>query len=96
VELLRNYFTSTTTWRILGHRGLVVHSHVDAFVRGVDERHCAGNADLPHRGAVDTGGDGLSAIKVDIAQKTSTGPGSRSGRIKFSQQNVRLGVVVIP
>jgi hypothetical protein len=42
------------------------------------------------------GGYGLSAIKVDIAPTTSSGSGSRSGLIKYSLQNVRLGVVVIP
>lgn len=42
------------------------------------------------------GGYGVSAIKVDIAPTTSSGSGSRSGRIKYSLQNVRLGVVVIP
>jgi len=41
-------------------------------------------------------GYGLSAIKVDIAPTTSSGPGSRSGRIKYSLQNVRLGFVFIP
>ncbi len=42
------------------------------------------------------GGYGLSAIKVDIAPTTSSGSGSRSGRIKYSLQNVRLGVVFVP
>jgi hypothetical protein len=42
------------------------------------------------------GGYGLSAIKVDIAPTTSSGSGSRSGRIKYSLQNVRLGFVFIP
>jgi hypothetical protein len=42
------------------------------------------------------GGYGVSAIKVDIAQARSVGPGSRSGRIKYSIQNVSLGVVVVP
>lgn len=44
------------------------------------------------------GGYGLSAVKVDIAPTTSSGggSGSRSGRIKYSMQNVRLGVVVVP
>ncbi len=42
------------------------------------------------------GGYGLTAIKVDIAQKRSSGPGSRSGMLKYSLQNVRFGVVFIP
>ena len=42
------------------------------------------------------GGYGLTAIKVDIAPTTSSGSGSRSGRIKYSLQNVRLGLVFIP
>lgn len=42
------------------------------------------------------GGYGLTAIKVDIDPTTSSGSGSRSGRIKYSLQNVRLGVIVIP
>ncbi|HKA58123.1 MAG TPA: hypothetical protein VKD28_05875 [Gemmatimonadales bacterium] len=42
------------------------------------------------------GGYGVSAIKLDIDPTTSSGSGSRSGRIKYSLQNIRLGVVVIP
>jgi hypothetical protein len=42
------------------------------------------------------GGYGVSAIKVDIDPTASSGSGSRSGRIKYSLQNVRLGVVLIP
>lgn len=42
------------------------------------------------------GGYGVSAVKVDIDPTTSSGLGSRSGRIKYSLQNVRLGVVLIP
>ncbi|HJS42988.1 MAG TPA: hypothetical protein VJ755_05915 [Gemmatimonadales bacterium] len=43
------------------------------------------------------GGYGLTAVNVEIAQASSGGgPGSRSGRIKYSLQNVRLGVVLIP
>jgi hypothetical protein len=42
------------------------------------------------------GGYGVSAIKVDIDPTTSGGSGSRSGRIKYSLQSVRLGVIVIP
>lgn len=42
------------------------------------------------------GGYGVSAIKVDIDPTASSGAGSRSGRIKYSLQNVRLGVVLIP
>jgi len=42
------------------------------------------------------GGYGLSAIKVDIGATSSSGLGSRSGRIKYSLQNIRLGAVYIP
>ena len=42
------------------------------------------------------GGYGLSAIKVDIAPTASSGSGSRSGRVKYSLQNIRLGVIVVP
>jgi hypothetical protein len=42
------------------------------------------------------GGYGVSAITVDIAPTTTSGSGSRSGRIKYSMQNVRLGVIVVP
>ena len=42
------------------------------------------------------GGYSLSAVKVDIDPTTSSGSGSRSGRIKYSLQSVRLGVVLIP
>jgi hypothetical protein len=42
------------------------------------------------------GGYGLSAVKVDIDPATSSGSGSRSGRIKYSLQNIRLGVIVVP
>ena len=42
------------------------------------------------------GGYGVSAVKVAIDQATTAGPGSRSGQIKYSLQNVRLGVVFIP
>lgn len=42
------------------------------------------------------GGYGLSAIKVDIDPTATSGPGSRSGRIKYSLQNVRLGGIYIP
>lgn len=41
------------------------------------------------------GGYGLTAIKVDIAKTRNNGPGSRSGMLKYSLQNVRLGVVFI-
>ena len=41
------------------------------------------------------GGYGLSAIRVDIAPTTGSGLGSRSGRIKYSLQSVRLGLVAI-
>ena len=42
------------------------------------------------------GGYGLSAIKVDIAPTSGSGLGSRSGRIKYSLQSIRLGVVFVP
>jgi hypothetical protein len=42
------------------------------------------------------GGYGVSAIQVDIDPTSSSGSGSRSGRIKYSLQNIRLGVVLIP
>jgi hypothetical protein len=38
----------------------------------------------------------VSAIQVDIDPTSSSGSGSRSGRIKYSLQNIRLGVVLIP
>lgn len=41
-------------------------------------------------------GYGLTGVKVDIAATTSSGLGSRSGRIKYTLQNVRLGAVFVP
>lgn len=41
------------------------------------------------------GGYGASVIRVDIASTTGSGLGSRSGRIKYSLQSVRLGLVAL-
>lgn len=42
------------------------------------------------------GGYGVTAFTVDIDQATSSGSGSRSGRIKYSLQSIRLSVVFVP
>ena len=42
------------------------------------------------------GGYGFTAIKVDIAAVRGSGLGSRSGLVKYSLQNIRLGAVFIP
>lgn len=41
-------------------------------------------------------GYGLTGVQVDIAAAASSGSGSRSGRIKYTLQNVRLGAVFVP
>lgn len=41
-------------------------------------------------------GYGLTGVQVDIAASTSSGSGSRAGRIKYTLQNVRLGAVFVP
>ena len=41
-------------------------------------------------------GYGLTGVQVDIGATTSSGLGSRSGRIKYTLQNVRLGAVFVP
>jgi hypothetical protein len=41
-------------------------------------------------------GYGLTAVQVDIGATSSSGSGSRSGRIKYALQNIRLGAVFVP
>ena len=41
-------------------------------------------------------GYGLTGVQVDIAASSSSGSGSRSGRIKYTLQGVRLGGVFVP
>jgi len=72
-----------------------VHVAIDRFDARVGEGGAAVRYTAWSHVTVE-GGYGLSAIKVDIAPATSSGSGSRSGRIKYSLQNVRLGVIVVP
>ena len=72
-----------------------VHVSIDRFGARVGEGGGAIRYAASSRVTLE-GGYGLSAIKVDVAPTTGSGSGSRSGLIKYSLQNVRLGVVFIP
>ena len=72
----------------------VLKATVDRYTPRVLDFSAAGRYFLSKRWGLE-GGWGISDIKLDVGPKTD-GNGFFSGQLKFSQQNIRVGVVFVP